>query len=890
MAYLQSPLLHRLHQRLMPDYNRQATVYWWLLVVAGTLVLAYDLSVVRHLGGTAWLQIGVATLFATLVGWCPVRLPGTKQSFVAGEIFIFLLLLLQGPEAAALAAAVEAAVGAWRTSQRWTSRLVSPAVALLSMGLVGLLMQGVGLAWPGGLSGADALRSPGMRLAEQLNAPALLVLVLVLASLNFVVTSQLLAGVPRLKRGAPLLNLSDGLAGFGWVGLAWLGSATTATLMFVAYRNAGAAVLLAVLPVLILLIVALHFYFLQQESAAAGRVVSERAERDAQRHLAELQTSELRFHSAFTHAAIGMALLSLEGALLQANPALRQLLGLRDGQGLGGRFQDLIEPEFRANFNQLLNRHLYGHEQDHQRPRADASASAHPDTGASPTFQVELRCRGNPDAPALWALLHCGFFHDPQADAPRLILQLQDVSARRQAEAGLHRLAFHDSLTGLPNRRQFLDSLGHAVARHQTDERNAYAVLYIDFDRFKQVNDSLGHKTGDALLVQLARRIQENLRPADVVARLSGDEFAVLVPQLGDERDALQLAERLVDALRRPFRVDAHALYTSASIGLTFSRFGYETADDALHDADIAMYRAKAAGKARYALFDGQRTDASVAVPCMAQELRQALARGELSVAYQPLVALASGQLRGFEALVRWQHPRNGALSAASFVPLAEESGLITALSDFVLAQSCHQLALWQALGPAWSDLTMCVNLSGHELAGEVLPGRISRVLQASGVAPRHLVLELTEDAVMSHLASAADNLSALRAMGVQLSVDDFGTGYSSLSRLARLPIDSFKIDRRFVHELTSAHARSDLGLDSAVVRALVQMGGAMGKTVVAEGIETAQQADQLRRMDPRLLGQGFHLAQPLSAVDATAWLHARAPQVPVDQAQTSLH
>jgi len=361
-----------------------------------------------------------------------------------------------------------------------------------------------------------------------------------------------------------------------------------------------------------------------------------------------------------------------------------------------------------------------------------------------------------------------------------------------------------------------------------------------------------------------------------VVARLSGDEFAVLVPQLLAEHDAVQLAQRLVEALRRPFQVEGHALFTSASIGITFSRFGYQDAESALNDADTAMYQAKAAGKGCYRLFDGRAHGDTLPGATVAQELRLALDRGELHLAYQPVVALADGRLSGFEALVRWQHPTVGLMAPAAFLPAAEESGLITPLTDFVLDRACAQLAQWQRLGPAWAGLTMCVNLSGHELASRQLPERVHQALLRHGLQPAHLVLELTEEAVMSQFNSSADNLGALRALGVRLSVDDFGTGYSSLSRLARLPIDSFKIDRSFVRELTSASAAQDDQDDSAVVRALVQMGGALGKSVVAEGIETALQAEQLRRMHPELLGQGFHLAEPLSAADATDWLQAR--------------
>jgi len=831
----------RLHAALMPDYNRAATTFWWSVVLLGAGVLALHLVDLATLALPGWLQIAVGAAFAVGVGLFPVRLPGMRQSFVAGDIFIFLLLLLQGPAAAAVAAGVEGFVGSWRTSRRPTSWLISAAVAVLSMTLAGRLPAAV----PPQLGGPDH--------------PAMLVAVMLLfAATNALVTTQLIAGVPRLKRGEPFFQWAALVHDFRWVGLAYLGSAVVAALLYLSYRQSGIGVLLVVLPVMVLLVIALHYYFLQQEAALAMQGVAERAAAEAERHVRALQASEQRFHGAFTHAAIGMALLDFDGRLLQANTALRQLLGLAGDAALPARFQDLVD---NADLDALAS-------------RLPGGAAAGP-AGGFGSFQLELRCR-HADGRVVWVLAHCGQFTEPLAGAPCLILQLQDISARRQAEAGLHRLAFHDGLTGLPNRRQFLDSLADAVERHRSDASASYAVMYLDFDRFKLVNDSLGHTAGDELLVQMARRVQENLRPSDIVARLGGDEFAVLLPRLHDEQDALQLAQRLVEAMRQPFDVAGQALYAGASIGITFSRFGYTSPDEVLRDADTAMYQAKALGKGRFALFE---PGLHVAVSQRLQlegELRRALADGGLTLAYQPQVELATGRAGGFEALVRWQHPQRGAIRPEAFIPLAEETGLITGLSDFVLHSACAQLVRWQQLDPAWAELTISVNLSGHDIGSRAVVARVSEALAAAGLAPRHLILELTEDAVMTRLDAAAANLRALRALGVHLSVDDFGTGYSSLARLARLPIDSLKIDRSFVHELAEGKD------EAAIVQAVVTLGSALGKQVVAEGIETTDQAEQLRRMGCGF-GQGFHLGYPLSAVEATAWLAAQsAPAAPL--------
>jgi predicted signal transduction protein with EAL and GGDEF domain len=334
------------------------------------------------------------------------------------------------------------------------------------------------------------------------------------------------------------------------------------------------------------------------------------------------------------------------------------------------------------------------------------------------------------------------------------------------------------------------------------------------------------------------------------------------------------LAERLLDSLKRPFDVAGNAITASASMGITFSAFGYDSAEDVLRDADTAMYKAKSQGKARFAVFDTSLHAAVSERLRLEGELRVAIEQGQLAVVYQPLFKLgahedAAPQLTGFEALVRWQHPGGDTLRPTSFLPIAEETGLMVQVSDFVLHCACRQLRQWQTSSPELADLTMSINLASGDLANPALVARVSRAIVEAGLRPEHLTLEITEDILMSHVAGALDVLTALRRLGVRLAVDDFGTGYSSLSHLSRLPIDSLKIDRSFVHRLKRD---SD---DAAVVAAIVQLGSTLRKAVVAEGIETADQVTQLRELGCEL-GQGFHLAMPLSEQAAGEWLAAR--------------
>ena len=835
----------RLHAGLMPDYNPRATAYWWVVVGLGAVVLIGCLAALRGLALSGWLQIAAALVLAMLAGLFPVRVPGSKNSFVVSEIFIFLLLLLQGPAAATLVAAGEAAIGSYRTSKRWTSRIFSPAAGAVTMGSTGWTVDAV----------LQALHRLGWTGAAPLLASAML-----FAALYFLVSAHLTSGVMRLKRSEPFFQGLAIVSVFRWVGMAYAGSASVAALLFLTYQQSGAGVLMVMVPLLVMLLVTLHFYFRQQESATAMQEAhAEAVEREklmlaregetAERHLRELQASERRFQAAFTHASIGMALLQFDGRILQANQALALLLGLPAGALAERQLQDFVVPEDLRELAEQLG-----------------LASDREFEG----FTRELRCRHS-EGHVVWVSVHCSFFTEPGAEAPCLILQAQDISARRAAEAGLQHLAFHDGLTGLPNRRRFQEDLAAAVARSRSPRGHPFALLFLDFDRFKLVNDSLGHGAGDELLVLVARRIHEHVRPGDTVARLGGDEFAIIARDVDHERHALVLAERVMTALRQPFLISGAELTASASIGITFSAFGYETAEDMLRDADTAMYKAKAGGKGRYAVFDASLHTAVSERLRLEGELRHAIQDGQLSVEYQPLFDLRDGRLDGFEALVRWQHPAGGTLAPSAFLPIAEETGQMLQVSDFVMHCACRQLREWQRTDPALAELSMSVNVSADDLAHPSFVARVTRALVESGLRPQHLTLELTENILMSRIEGGLSALNQLRALGVKLAVDDFGTGYSSLSHLSKLPIDCLKIDRSFVQQLLRAPD------DDAVVRAIIQLGGSLRKSVVAEGIESQAQMDQLRRMGCEL-GQGFHLSLPLSVQAASELLRHPRP------------
>ena len=440
----------------------------------------------------------------------------------------------------------------------------------------------------------------------------------------------------------------------------------------------------------------------------------------------------------------------------------------------------------------------------------------------------------------------------------------QEIVKRKHVQKKLLQMALHDSLTGLPNRTFLLDRLVQLLDRVKLQPSEQFAVLFLDCDRFKVVNDSLGHLVGDRLLVEIARRLKSSVTHVENLARLGGDEFTIVLGNIQDIRQATDLAQQLLELFNRPFHIDPHEVFINTSIGIVLGTASYELPENILRDADVAMYRAKEKGRACYQVFDRTMHDRVLAFLQLDTDLRRALERQELQVYYQPIVALDTGRIDGFEALARWKHPTRGFISPMEFIPAAEETGLIIPIGQWVLETACRQLQTWQTQrrrqypgGEEAPPLTMSVNLSVRQFVQANLLEQIDEILARHQLDGRSLKLEITESALMESTGSIATLLEELKSRHIQLSIDDFGTGYSSLSYLHRFPVDTLKIDRSFISRMESG------GKNKEIVQAIVTLSHHLGMSIVAEGIETPQQARQIQALGGQW-GQGLLFAPAL--------------------------
>lgn len=560
-----------------------------------------------------------------------------------------------------------------------------------------------------------------------------------------------------------------------------------------------------------------------------------------------LRESEYKLRTLIENMSEGLVHLDQNDRILFTNRRFGEMTGYREEELAGQNASQLLLDEEGRKIVETANR----------RRRK----------GISENYELQLRTA---HGKKIWSLVGAVPTFDADGKIIGSMSVHTDITERKRAEEQLIHNALHDALTGLPNRALFLEHLRRALG-HSPRRKKTFAVLFLDFDGFKLINDSLGHMEGDSLLKMIARRLESLLRGDDVVARLGGDEFTILLDDLTDSKDAFFVVERIQDILKEPFNLGGREVFISASIGIALRDAKYKTPEEMLRDADIAMYRAKSGGKGRHEIFNHEMHEQVSNRLRLETELRLALERNEFAVFYQPIMQIDNNKLIGFEALVRWFHPERGQVMPGEFIPIVEETGLIVPLGEWILRESCRQVREWQQSFPDQSDLTISVNLSCKQFMQQDLAGRVAEILQETGLEARFLRLEVTESHVMENSDVAITIMNRLRELGVQLSIDDFGTGYSSLSYLQRLPINYLKIDRSFINLMNSNHENSE------IVRAIVMLAKNLNMQVIAEGIETEEQALKLINLDCPF-GQGYFYSKPANAIQAEAILENAQP------------
>ena len=571
--------------------------------------------------------------------------------------------------------------------------------------------------------------------------------------------------------------------------------------------------------------------------------------RSRQKAVAELRESEHKLRALLENMSEALLQVNNDEVIEFVNNRFCEMTGYRREELLGKVTFDILFDEEGCRFVGDANRERYKAESSH----------------------YEL-CLKKKDGETLWAIVGGTPIIDSGKVVTGTMRVFTDITERKNAEARLHHDAFHDPLTGLANRAFLMHNLRLNVERRQSSN-DSYAVLFLDFDRFKVINDSLGHAEGDKLLKFIARRLESCARDGDLVARLGGDEFVLLLSDLNEQSEALLVAERILNDLKQSFDLSGGEIFMTTSIGIAFSTAEHATADALLHHADVALYRAKANGKAQYQVFDRKMSEQAASQIQFESELRRALERSEFCLHYQPIINLATGDLIGFEALVRWNHPTRGLLLPEEFIHVAEETRLMLPLGKWILQESCRRLRGWQTVNALAAELFVSFNLSCKQFLQFDLAEGVAAALKASGLAPDCLKLEITESHITENTEMAAATLERLHALGVEISLDDFGIGYSSLNNLRRFPLDYLKIDVSLVASLTDSRENAQ------IVHSIIKLAQTLKMRIVAEGVETAEQSELLQMLNCEY-GQGFFFSKPLAPADAEAFIdeNARKP------------
>lgn len=781
-------------------------------------------------------------LFALTIGFgsrITLEIPRFKSHIAVSDIFIFFALLLYGGEVAVVLAAVEAFFSAWRFCKKKITVFFNSAVMALSTSVVYSILQLFGLYSEKKLHGQ----------AEEFDS--FLIALSVMTLTQFIVNTILTSIYGSLKSETHFWETWK--TKYAWTFLTYLVGALGAGILIQMNDNVGFGVVIATFPVIFFVYLTYRMYLKNVEMATSQAEQAEQHAEILEKQSVALKESEERFRSAFNYAPIGIALVSPNGNWLKVNRALCEILGYTEDEFLATDFHSVLFPEDLGNT--LIKIHELM-------------------SGKISSCQMEQRYI-HKNGETVWASWSVSSASDAESEQPNLIFQIQDITDKKLAEEKLQYEATHDALTGLPNRAFFMQKLEKALAAAQENPNHKVSVLFIDLDRFKIVNDSLGHLMGDQLLIGISERLRDCLRPSDIVARLGGDEFTILVEGKHHEKEVINIAERIKEKFAMPFDLNGQEVYSSASIGILHSSENHKHSADLLRDADTAMYQAKRAGKARHEVFDERMFKAAKETLQLENDLRRAIERNEICVYYQPIHSLNTGRVIGFEALARWKHRDFGLLSPNKFIPIAEEIGLIDALGEQIMRLACSQMRDLKDNLINGADYILNVNLSCKQFKQANLVKNIKQILDETNFPPDQLKIEITESVFFEHKENAVRMLNQLREFGIEINIDDFGTGYSNLSYLMQLPISTLKIDRSFIEPIK--HEGSNI----EIVQTIVMLAQSLGMKVIAEGVETEIQIEQLKKFNCES-AQGFFFSEPMSFEETKEFLGAEIkPNLP---------
>ena len=768
-----------------------------------------------------------------LGSWATVKIPRIKTHIAVSDTFIFLTLLLYGGEIAIVLAAIEAFFTSWRFCSKRITIFFNVAAMALSTFVVVLALT---------MSG---LYAGGEILPNNLTGPNFVIVLSVMGVTQFLVNTLLASVHDSLANALPWWETWK--SRYIWTFFTYFAGGVGAGTLVKLAHYVGFGLIVATFPVILFVFLAYRMYLKNVEMSIAQAEQAEKYANILEERSNALRESEERFRSAFAYAPIGIGLVSRHGKWLKVNHALCEILGYEADELLTMEFQKTMFPEDLGatliKIHELM-------------------------AGRIASGQMEQRYI-HKTGRTVWTQWSVSATGDVSSDASNLIFQLQDITDKKIAEQKLQHEATHDALTGLPNRALFMRRLEEALIRSRHDSKYQVSVLFIDLDRFKYVNDSLGHLIGDQLLIGIASRLRECMRPPDIVARLGGDEFMILVEGKYYAEKITQIANRIQKQFAQPFDLYGQEVYSSASIGILRASENHMTSEDVMRDADTAMYQAKRSGRSQHAVFDENMHAEAKEILLLETDLRKAIEKYEFEVQYQPIFSLATGEVEGVEALARWNHPLLGEIAPSKFIPLAEETSLIDMLGELILDKACTEIGeIYRVVER--DSLKLSVNLSCRQFAQPFLVNQVKNILSRTEFPPTRLKLEITETVFFEYQERAIEMLDQLRDLGIDIDIDDFGTGYSNLGYLVRLPISTLKIDRSFVNLI------NDEGANTELVRTIISMAKNLDLKVIAEGIETKAQLEALKKLNCES-GQGYLLAGPMAADELLSFLSGEA-------------